>query len=502
MSLGLKPYPAYKDSGIEWLGQVPEHWEVRRIRNAVDMRVSNVDKHTAEGEIPVRLCNYVDVYKNERITDGIQFMKATASTDEIERFRLNNGDVLITKDSESWNDIGVPALVEYAAPDLVCGYHLAVLRPRRSVLDSGFLLRAMQSSGISYQLHVEANGVTRYGLSHAAIKSVWLPLPPSHEQAGIVRFLDYMDHRIRHYIRSKQKLIKLLEEQKQVIIHQAVTGQIDVRTGKPYPAYKDSGVEWLGQVPDQWQVRKVSRCLKNVVSGVWGEEPSDANMDEHVVCVRVADFDITKLRVSKQKLTVRAIPRSAQAARLLKVGDILIEKSGGGDAQPVGRVVLFDLDVPAVTSNFVSRLRVQKHVARPKFLLHVLALLQSRRINVPSIKQTTGIQNLDEYEYFSTAIGVPAIDEQDAILAWIGDGVQGLDIAIDRERRAIGLLREYRTRLIADVVTGKLDVREAAGNLPDEAEEPELLADEDLLADESEVDDTVEDEAALEEVEA
>lgn len=115
----LKPYAAYKDSGVPWLGEVPGHWEVRRQRNAVEMRVSNVDKHCKEGECPVRLCNYADVYKNDRITDRISFMRATATPEEIERFQLLSSDVLITKDSETWNDIGVPALVEYAAPDLV-----------------------------------------------------------------------------------------------------------------------------------------------------------------------------------------------------------------------------------------------------------------------------------------------------------------------------------------------------------------------------------------------
>jgi type I restriction enzyme S subunit len=110
------------------------------------MRVSSIDKHTKEGEQPVRLCNYVDVYKNERITEKIPFMKATALPEEIERYRLQIGDVLITKDSEIWNDIGVPSLVEYSAPDLVSGYHLALLRARRDVLLGPFLHRALQTS--------------------------------------------------------------------------------------------------------------------------------------------------------------------------------------------------------------------------------------------------------------------------------------------------------------------------------------------------------------------
>ena len=224
MSADLKPYPAMKDSGVPWLGEVPTYWEVVRLRNTSEMRVSNVDKHAKDDEQPVRLCNYVDVYKNDRIRSGMAFMRATATTDEIERFRLQSGDVLITKDSEAWNDIGVPALVEDTQDDTVSGYHLALLRPFPERVDGGYLFRALQSPAVAYQFHVEANGVTRYGLSHSAIRSVWLPLPPLSEQAAIVRFLDHADRRIRRYIRAQQQLIALLEEQKQAIIHQAVYG--------------------------------------------------------------------------------------------------------------------------------------------------------------------------------------------------------------------------------------------------------------------------------------
>src|SRR5690606_5131005 len=143
---GLKPYPAHKDSGVPWLGEVPKRWQVRRLRNLVEMRVSNVDKHTKEEEHPVRLCNYVDVYKNDYIRPSMRLMRATATKEEIERFRLLAGDVLITKDSEAWNDIGVPALVREAAADLVSGYHLALLRPFRQRISGEYLLRALQST--------------------------------------------------------------------------------------------------------------------------------------------------------------------------------------------------------------------------------------------------------------------------------------------------------------------------------------------------------------------
>ena len=252
MGNGIHSYPAYKPSGVQWLDDVPEHWEVRRVRTVAEMRVSNVDKHTREGESPVRLCNYVDVYKNDHITQAMPFMTATASEDEIERFRLERDDVLITKDSEAWDDIGVPSLVAESADNLLSGYHLALLRPFKEILGA-YLARTLQSKGVAYQFHIRANGVTRYGLTHTGIKSVCIPLPPLKEQVAIVRYLDHADRRIRRYVDAKRKLIALLEEEKQAIINQAVTRGLD-----PNVPLKPSGVEWLGDVPEHWEVGPIN----------------------------------------------------------------------------------------------------------------------------------------------------------------------------------------------------------------------------------------------------
>ena len=226
---GLDPDVRLKPSGVEWLGDVPAHWEVQRLQHVVTMKVSNVDKHIKEGELPVRLCNYVDVYKNDHITESVSFMRATATTDEIERFRLEPGDVLITKDSEVWNDIGVPALVEYSASDLVCGYHLALLRPIKAVLNGAYLFRSLQSSTIAYQFHISANGVTRYGLSRGGIKSALLPIPSLAEQAAIVAYLDKTTADIDAAIDRARREIELLGEYRTRLIADVVTGKLDVR---------------------------------------------------------------------------------------------------------------------------------------------------------------------------------------------------------------------------------------------------------------------------------
>ena len=224
-----KSYQAYKTSGVQWLGDVPEHWEVRRLRNIADMRVSNVDKHVKDGENPVRLCNYVDVYNNDYIDKRIDFMNATATDEEIERFRLERDDVLITKDSETWDDIGVPALVTEPARDLISGYHLALLRPRPDKLSGGYLLRTLSSKGLAYQFHIEAKGVTRYGLSHAGITTVWLPLPSLSEQTDIVRFLDYATTNLDKAVTHTRRQIDLIQEYHSRLIADVVTGKVDVR---------------------------------------------------------------------------------------------------------------------------------------------------------------------------------------------------------------------------------------------------------------------------------
>lgn len=226
---GLDPNVRLKPSGVEWLGDVPEHWEVRRLRNVVELRVSNVDKHTKEGEFPVRLCNYTDVYKNSFITADMPFMAATATYDEIEAFRLHVGDVIITKDSEDWQDIGVPALVAETADDLVCGYHLAILRPRLNVAIGRFLSYALQCRGVVTQLSIAANGVTRYGLSHGAIKAILLPTPPVNEQESIAEYIDEATTSLNDAIDRAQREIALLREFRTRLIADVVTGKLDVR---------------------------------------------------------------------------------------------------------------------------------------------------------------------------------------------------------------------------------------------------------------------------------
>jgi len=176
------------------------------------------------------------------------------------------------------------------------------------------------------------------------------PLPPPEEQAAIVRFLDWANGRLERAIRAKRKVIALLNEQKQAIIHCAVTRGLD-----PSAPLKASGILWLGDIPMHWDVRRLRTSIFDCINGLWGTDP-DGKSD--ITCVRVADFDRNNLRVSLLRKTTRAIPEAARAKRLLQPGDLLLEKSGGGDKQPVGAVVIYEENEPAVCSNFVARMPI------------------------------------------------------------------------------------------------------------------------------------------------
>lgn len=224
---GIDPNVKLKPSGVNWLGDIPDHWKTRRLRTVAFVRPSGVDKITNEGEIPVKLCNYVDVYKNERILDSMDFMHATATPDEIANFELRGGDVLITKDSEMWNDIAVPAFVPEKTPGVICAYHLAIVRPRD--IDGEFLFRAFLAESVADQFRVSANGVTRYGLSQGAIKDAWFPVPPKEEQAKIVEYINQNLSKIYLAIEKAEREIELIQEYRTRLISDVVTGKVDVR---------------------------------------------------------------------------------------------------------------------------------------------------------------------------------------------------------------------------------------------------------------------------------
>ncbi len=220
-----------------------------------------------------------------------------------------------------------------------------------------------------------------------------------------------------------------------------------------YDDYVDSGVEWLGRVPSHWQIIRLKNTINGCVNGLWGADP---NGKDELVVVRVSDFDEQKLNVSDEKLTYRSIPENERKSRLLKFGDLLIEKSGGGDKTLVGRVVLFDKSYTAVTSNFVAKM-TPKNWVNHSFLKYVFFSLYSRGVNYVSIKQTTGIQNLDANSYLNEVFCFPDEFVQAEVANFLDKKTAQIDDAIAIKEQQISLLKERKQIIIQQAVTQGLD---------------------------------------------
>ncbi|MBS9996317.1 restriction endonuclease subunit S [Vibrio alginolyticus] len=222
---------------------------------------------------------------------------------------------------------------------------------------------------------------------------------------------------------------------------------------KAYPDYKESGVEWLGDVPENWSVHSLKRTVDNVTNGIWGSEPDGEN---DLIVIRVADFNRNQLNISDDKLTFRSIENKDRKTRLLKKGDLLIEKSGGGDKTLVGCVVLFDKDYEAVTSNFVAKMTPQQGFDS-SFLRYAFSYLYAGKVNYSSIKQTTGIQNLDSEAYLLEKLAFPLYEEQQKIANFLDHETAKIDTLIAKQEKLIELLKEKRQAVISHAVTKGLN---------------------------------------------
>ena len=301
-----------------------------------------------------------------------------------------------------------------------------------------------------------------------------VPIPSLPEQTAIVRFLDHADRRIRRYIRTKQKLIALLEEQKQAIIHQAVTGQIDVRTGQPYPAYKPSGVEWLGDVPDHWEVSRFGRFI-NLTVGFPFKSEGFTQFEHDIRLLRGVNIAPGRLRWG-DLVRWPAVDLDAFSEYWLAVGDIVL----GMDRPIIGNgirvAVVNQSDVPSLLLQRVARIRPDCRKLTGDFAFRLLSGTGFSDYLTP-IFTGISVPHLSPDQIKDFRVAIPTLAEQEAIKEHLRLVFGNVQPAIGHAQSHIALLNEYRNRLIADVVTGKVDVREAAAALP---EVDHLAAEEDL----------------------
>lgn len=228
---------------------LPSHWHLERLRSLARIYPSNVDKKSSDEETAITLCNYTDVYNNDFIEPSIDFMDATATEQEIDRFSIEEGDVILTKDSEDWKDIGVPAYVGEDLPGVLCGYHLFLTRPKRELVHPKFFFWALMSRVLQFQFEGAATGVTRYGLSTHDVADAWVPLPPKSTQIEISEYIEHKIARLDTLIDKKQEHMDLLDEKPDSLITEFLTKGLDDQA-----LLKDSGIETIGKIPAHWEV--------------------------------------------------------------------------------------------------------------------------------------------------------------------------------------------------------------------------------------------------------
>jgi type I restriction enzyme S subunit len=429
-------YEAYKDSGVEWIGEIPEHWDKIRLKFSSEMITSNVDKNINSFEIPVKLCNYVDVYKNTYITNNIPFMEVTAAKEEIKRYILQKNDVLITKDSEDWLDIGIPALVTHEEPKLLCGYHLAILRAHHFIIGT-FLHWALLAKYNRIQFSTQANGITRFGISQGVIKNIWLVFPTIQEQIIIANFLEHKTRKIDQTVAIKEKQIRLLKERKQILIQNAVTKGLH-----PDVPMRDSGVEWIGEIPDHWEIRCVKRIFRLVA------EHSEKNNNHELLSI-YTDIGVKPRRELEEKGNKAS---TTDGYWFVQKGDFIVNKLLAW----MGAIGISEYN--GVTSPAYDILRPIKPI--DGYYYHFL--FRTKKCSSEMKKYSKGIMDMRLRLYFDKfgilEVPYPSKKEQEAIVSHIQTQSAKIDNAVAIQEQMIEKLKEYKATLINSAVTGKIKV--------------------------------------------
>ncbi|EXF43462.1 type I restriction-modification system subunit S [Pseudomonas sp. BAY1663] len=453
--MGYRAYSQYQESGLDVFGRIPSHWETHRLNDIAELITSNVDKKSLDDQEIVRLCNYVDVYKNKEINNSLEFMIATASNAEIKKFRLQPSDVIITKDSESPHDIGVPALVTESAEDLLCSYHLTIIRPQETISGS-FLYYSLQALTGAYQFTSAANGVTRFGLTSIGTKNVRICIPVLVEQIKIAEFLDHKTVQIDRLIEKKQELIEKLHEQRISIITMAVTRGVNAQA-LAGPCTQD----WLGGVPKHWKNNYKLNFLStddrnSFVNGPFGSDLLTTELvDEGVPVIYSGDVKETGFQRKSDKYVTEEKAKQLVFCRV-DGGDILLAKVG----DPPGDACVYPIGQPSgIVTQDVVRIKVDKRTIDAEYLCFLLNSEYGRHlVRLVSVEATRGRFSLADLKSIRHIL--PPLEEQEEIVLHIHQQMKRCNRLSDLAIREIEALQEYRTALITAAVTGQIDVRD------------------------------------------
>ncbi|MCV0438430.1 MAG: restriction endonuclease subunit S [Hydrogenophaga sp.] len=300
-------------------------WPTRALSELADIRISNVDKKSAAGEKPVRLCNYMDAYSNDYIRSDIEFMEATASASEIARFSVAAGDLVLTKDSETPDDIGIPAVVMDQVDDLVCGYHLALLKTRLELVDPVYLCKQLSTSRVAQYFGQRATGSTRYGLPNRALATFHIPVPPLAVQRTIARVLQTIDTAIE----KTEALIAKHQQIKAGLMHDLFTrgvlpnGQLRPPRSEAPELYQETAMGWI---PRDWSLHRCADLCTRICVGIV-IQPTQYYVEEGVPALRSAN--VREEGIDPSNFVYISASANRQLAKSqLKAGDIVSVRTG------------------------------------------------------------------------------------------------------------------------------------------------------------------------------
>jgi len=439
-----RAYPAYRPSGVEWLGEIPEHWEVSILNKIGRFSASGIDKKDIEGEQPVRMVNYTNVYGNKifEVRSSDDLMETTAPARKAEEHKILQGDMLFTPSSETTEEIGLSAVVMDDMGKTVYSYHLIRFRAK-GILDLRFKKYICNHPFVWAQFSRASKGTTRQILTRDDFKNIVVSIPPLPEQNTIAAFLDRETARIDALIEKKQRQIGLLQEKRSALISHTVTKGLD-----PNAKMKDSGIEWLGQIPAHWEVKSIKR-LGEIRYGL-GEPPEYT--DDGLPFIRATDISRGKIDLENvKKVKPEDVPWSRRP--LLAHFEILVVRSGAytGDSAIVtesiaGCIAGYDmvLTVKKAHAPFVAWVLLSKYMLQGQIYLERLRAAQP---------------HLNAEELGGFVAMIPPLDEQRAIASFLDRETARIDALVGKVKESIDKLREYRTALISAAVTGKIDVR-------------------------------------------
>lgn len=424
--------------------QPPHGWTEVPLCSIADVHFSGVDKVSRPSEDPIRLCNYIDVYNNDYITSELDFMRASATTIEIERFCLQRGDVIITKDSETPDDIGVPAIVDYAAPDLVCGYHLAQIRPDHNELDPTFLGKQLMHHRHARRFGRLANGLTRYGLPTSAVNTapIWRPELLS-EQQEIGRILRLVDEAIA----DTQVVIAKLRQVRAGLVHDLFACGLgengELRNPVVHPEqFRNSSI---GRIPRDWQCKTLEEAA-DFFSGGTPSRSQNSWWEGAIPFLTPKDMKIFDLSDTIEHITEVA---AAAGSKVMPTETAFIVVRGMILAHtfPVclsARPFAFNQDIKAVRGHDQLNTR---------FLAHWLAAKSALFLR-KTTEATHGTKKLDLSEIKQTLMGIPGPEEQAEVVRRI----DAMDAVISTEARGLSKLEWLKQGLMSDLLTGRVRV--------------------------------------------